>query len=299
MTSAATEQTVITQPGLYQMDAETYHADPVPGRSLSSTGARRIVQTCPAVFREYQLRPAPSRDVLDFGKAAHALVLGDGAELVVVHASTWRTKAAQQARTEARAAGKVPVLGLSDDPDEPSQWDTIQAMAAKIREHPVASKIFNPEHGKPEQALFWRDEHTGLWCRALLDWLPDQQGRRLIITDYKTARSANPPEFGRSVADYGYAQQADWYLTGAQQVLDADNAAFLFVVQEKTRPYVVTVTELDASAMAVGRFLNRRAINTYCECVTTGVWPGYSDSIALTSMPGWYLRQFEDDIPNL
>jgi len=39
----AEERTVIRRPGLYDLPEHIYHADPVPGGSLSSTGARRLL----------------------------------------------------------------------------------------------------------------------------------------------------------------------------------------------------------------------------------------------------------------
>lgn len=276
------------KPGVHPIPPEDYHSQTMRERYLSSTGIRLLTQTCPAVFRWQQLNAPEHKDVFDFGKAAHAIVLGDGPELVVVDAPDWRTKNAQLLRDTARAEGKAPVLT--------HEAEQILGMADALREHPLAGQIFNPDRGRPEQTLLWRDPPTGVWCRALIDWLPDPTGRRLILADYKTARSAKPEEFARAAKDYGYAQQADHYLTGVTELDLAERPAFVFVVQEKTPPYVVTVIELDATALAIGRFLNRRAITTYAECLATDRWPGYSDDVELTSLPAWYTRQFEDDI---
>jgi hypothetical protein len=52
----------ITKPGIYPgVPDEVYHADPVEGGSLSSTGARKILD-CPAKFKwERDTRPAQAR----------------------------------------------------------------------------------------------------------------------------------------------------------------------------------------------------------------------------------------------
>ena len=62
----------------------------------------------------------------------------------------------------------------------------------------------------------WQDE-SGVWCRALVDWLPDvAPGGRLIVADYKTAASADPDTWARAAASYGYHQQDAWYLAGVE-----------------------------------------------------------------------------------
>jgi hypothetical protein len=89
-------------------------------------------------------------------------------------------------------------------------------MAAALREHPVARALFDPDRGRPEQTLIWRDKRTGVMRRARLDWLPDPGAGRLIIPDYKTCASAEPAALARAVAAYGYHQQDDWYRAGAR-----------------------------------------------------------------------------------
>ena len=64
--------TVITEPGVYTMDEADYHADPVPGGSLSCSGAKKLL-ACPARFaydREHPPAPTPA---MELGTAAHKL----------------------------------------------------------------------------------------------------------------------------------------------------------------------------------------------------------------------------------
>jgi len=274
---------IITEPGIYEMTNEQYHTDPVPGGSLSSTGARRLLApSCPALFRHEQLHGQKPRRVFDFGTAAHGLVLGSGPELVQIKADNYRTAAAQDARDDARARGAVPLL--------PAEWQQVQDMAAALRAHPFAAGLFQPGAGQPEQSLFWTDPATGVWRRARLDWMPYATGRRLIVPDYKTAASAAPVELAKAVRNYGYHQQAAWYLDGVK-ALGGGDAAFVFVAQEKTAPYLVTVFELDEVSLQAGRVLNEQAIALYARCTATDEWPGYTDDIATISLPDWALKE--------
>jgi hypothetical protein len=274
---------VVDEPGIYDIDIDDYHRDPVPGGSLSSSSARKLLPpSCPAKFRWEQDHPGPtSKRHFDLGHAAHMLVLGAGPELVVIDAPNYKTKAAQAVQAEAHACGAVPLLT--------HEHDQVLAMAAAIRQHPIAGPLFDPEHGTPEISLIWQDGPTGIMRRARFDWLPHQyEGRRLIIPDYKTCRSADLTALSKAVNDHGYHLQARWYLDGAQALgLAGPDSAFVFVCQEKDPPYVVSIVELDSTALRIAEAKNRRAIQIYAYCTERNEWPAYHEAIALLSLPRW------------
>lgn len=276
----------IRMPGVYDIPADVYHRDPVDGGSLSASGARKLLPPhCPAVYRyEREHRPVPTRE-FSFGHAAHKLVLGVGPKLIVVNADNWRTKAAQEQRDAALAVGDTPILE--------ADYAIVLEMAAALRQHPIAGALFEPGTGAPEQALFWRDAETGIMCRAMLDWLRHKSTtRRFVVPDYKTAVSASPDRFEKAMWDYDYHRQAAWYLDGVKALgLDA-NPAFVFVVQEKTPPYLVSVFEPDALALQAGRYHNRQARIVYDECQASGRWPGYSTEVELISLPPWAQNKY-------
>lgn len=285
MTSTAPAMT----PGVYEISEEDYHRDPVPGRSLSSSGARKLLPpSCPALFRHELFNPPTPSKEFDLGHAAHRLVLGAGQDFVVVNKPDWKSSAARAARKEAHEAGCVPLLA--------HEHAQVRAMADALRRHPVAAGLFAPGRGLPEQTLIWQDGPSGIWRRARLDWLPHPTPNRMIIADYKTTRSAEPAAIQRAVHSYGYHCQASWYLDGVVELGLADAPAMVFVFQEKEPPYLVTLVELDSMALHVGRSLNRRAINLYRECVETDTWPGYSDEIALVTLPVWAENRFLQEI---
>jgi len=287
--TAAPRPVTVTEPGVYDMPDDAYHADPVPGGSLSSTGARRLLPpSCPALFAYERENGQPHREEWDLGKAAHKKVLGVGEEVVIIDAPDWRTKAARDARDQAYAEGKVPLL--------PPDAEVVEAMAAALQEHPFAGALLAGP-GQPEASLFWVDPETRINCRARLDWLPDpMEGRRLIVPDYKTCRSAAPDELQRAIYTYGYHQQGAWY-RGAVRALGIDgDPQFVLIAQEKTPPYLVTVAQPDPSAMRIGAHLNREALRVYRECTESGRWPGYTDDVAMISLPGWVERQYEMEL---
>jgi PDDEXK-like domain of unknown function (DUF3799) len=272
----------ITEPGVYDIPEDEYHADPVPGGSLSASGAKRILE-CPARFDHDRKIPPTPTTAMELGTAAHKLVLGVGQDLVRVDAENYRTKAAKDAAKAARAAGKVPLL--------PHEYSQAEAVAAAVLGHPVAGKLFQPGEGTPELSVFWVDEDYGIWRRARLDWLPHPWTRaRLIIPDLKTCESASPAAIARAVANYRYHIQAAQYVDAVKAACTTTGEpVFLLVFVETTPPYLVTVAQLDDAAMDAGRAAMAEACERFRDCNETGLWPGYTpeDDIALISLPAW------------
>ncbi|MFI2667894.1 PD-(D/E)XK nuclease-like domain-containing protein [Micromonospora carbonacea] len=286
-----TMPTVVTEPGLYpDMDDATYHGDPVPAGSLSSTGARKLLPpSCPAKFRWWLDNGDRPKDAFDLGHAAHLKVLSRGLDLAVVDAPDWRTKAAKEAKAAAYAAGQVPLLAVDHD--------RVEAMAAAVRRHHIAGPLLDPESGQPEMSAFWIDQDTGVWCRARYDFLRHPvPGRRRIVADYKTTPDASLEHIQRAIHRFGYHQQGAHYLDGAIALGAADDPAFVLVFQETEPPHVITVVQLDPVALRIGRDLNRQALATYAECQRTGVWPAYSDDIEPVALPTWVERQHTKEI---
>lgn len=286
----APEATVVTEPGVYDLDIDTYHADPVPAGSLSASGARLLLPpSTPAHYRhERDHGRAPKRE-WDLGHAAHTLVLGVGPDIAPVDAPDWRTKAAKEQAAEAREAGAVPLLR--------HEFDQMQAMADALRQHPVAGPLADPGNVHVEQSLFWQDEPTGVWRRSRPDILPRRLSSRgrLVLADYKTAISADTESVEKAMHRYGYYIQAANAVAGAQALGLADTVAYLLIVQERTPPHLVHVVEPDAGALRAGAIDMRRALEIYARCAEENVWPGYETEIEQVGLPTWAAREYEQE----
>lgn len=260
-------------PGLYRGLAEhIYHSDPTEHGSLSVTRAKILLaEGGPAKYRYLVDNPPAPSPVFDFGSAAHQLVLGGGADVQVIDEDSYRTKRAQEARDAAHAAGKTPILA--------SQWQQVCDMAEQLTQHEAALDILTS--GETEVSAFLIDPATGVMMRGRFDHISAYE-----IGDYKTTADASPTRFERAVWDYGYHIQAAWYRRLAAE-LGLGTLPFLFVAQEKTAPYLVSVFELDREYLAAGERAMRDALTVYQQCQTTGKWPGYSPNIITLSPPMW------------
>jgi hypothetical protein len=283
--------TNITQgypPGIHRMPAEVYHRDRT---AISSSGARKLLPPhgCPARFRYDQDHPeVPTRE-MDLGTAAHKLVLGIGPELVLLDADDYRKPSTRDERDYAREQGKLALL--------PHEYDQVQEMAGALHDHPTAAMLLEPGTGWPEQALFWSSLVPGpgpnqppveVRRKCLLDWLSTRRQAstgRLLVPDYKTAKSAEQSLWMKDAKKFGCHQQAAWNMGGIRALGIDDDPLFLFIVQEKKPPYLVSVIEMDSDAIMWGGELNEHALQIYRKCVLTGRWPSYSDDIILGHLP--------------
>jgi hypothetical protein len=279
---------VISGPGVYDMPEDVYHRDPVPGGSLSVSGAKKLLPpSCPAIFHYEREHPKPPSEAMELGTVAHKMVLGSGPGIVVVDAANWMTKAAKEQRDAARLAGKVPLLR--------KDFERAQVMADAVRAHPTAGALFSPGSGLPERSLFWEDPLTGVMLRSRLDWLRHPSGGRLIIVDLKFGASAEPGAVAKQIFNLRYFMQAAWYADGAAALGLHSCPDFLFVCVESGAPHLITIHQLTDDAMDAGRALNRLAIERYRDCMEAGVWPGYSEHpIELVDLPPWAYRQLEN-----
>lgn len=272
-------------PGVYDdLPEADYHADP----ALSTSGAKKLLPpNCPARFRWERENGRPPKREFDIGSAAHLAVLGRGWDLVVVDADDWRTKAARETREQAYAEGKCPILTR--------EKKAVDEMAVALRQHPLAAELLDPEHGRPEVSVFWHDDRHGIDRRCRFDFLRDaDDDGRLILVDYKSANSAEPGKFARSVFDFGYDLQDQFYRDGALAAGLAERVDFVFVVQEVAPPYLVTVCELSVEAQRIGRIKTDRACSVFADCTATDTWPSYTSEVALIQPPAWAAYQYEE-----
>jgi hypothetical protein len=160
------------------------------------------------------------------------------------------------------------------------QATALTEAAAKVLAHPRASAVL--AGAQKEVSVFKRRSLTSdLLLKGRLDGVTvDEQGLT-TIADIKTTDDASPDAFARAIAQWGYAQQAAFYmdLVGASY--------FLFIAVEKAAPYEVAVYCLDEESIALGRERNNRHLDLLELCLKTNEWAGYSQEIETITLPRW------------
>lgn len=275
---------LLNEPGAYDLPEPAYHLDPLRhlGGSLSSTTARKLLApSCPALAR-WTVDNPEFKDAYDLGSVTHRLILGSGCDIVEVPASSWSTNAAKDARTAARGQGKVALLT--------KDLARAQAMRDAVHADPLARAVLTMP-GAPERTLAWREDVDGepVWCRAMLDRWPDPTafgGASPVAVDLKTTDSVSDEHLTKTIWQYGYAQQRDFYVRGYTAVHGVV-PAFLFVFVQKDPPHLVRVVDLDIELERIGRERNDQALRIWQACRESGEWPGYGEDIALIGAPRW------------
>lgn len=135
----------------------------------------------------------------------------------------------------------------------------------------------------------YKDKVTGLTIpvKALLDIAPSknsQFGRMLL--DFKTTRCAAMRAWQRDCFQYGYAAQAAFHTDLYVAATDEDRCTWGHIVQENVPPFHVEKRILSSEFVDLGRGQYLSALALYCQCLSTGRWPGY---YAQTTIESWDL----------
>lgn len=238
-------------PGLvYDKDETDYHADQ---DSLSASGAKVLLGKRP---------PSPDSDALQFGRLVHHVLLephkldtyavlnpdeigvkADGSKAD----NPTATKAWKDAVFEAKRDG-LTVIGAP-------MLDKANALAAAVRAHPEAGRLLSAATGHEVSA--YADHPTGARVRARFDLIGPG-----FIADIKTARDADPENFGRAMHAFGYHISAANYLDIARaNGLDVERFDLICVEKEPTPggDYRVSVLEIHEDAIDQGRTLMAEA----------------------------------------
>jgi hypothetical protein len=263
------------------LSAADYHADPAEQPSLSASIANLLLTSSPkhAWTAHPRLNPDFKRTEdgkFDIGTVAHALLLNQHVDCLIVEADDWRTKAAQQAREQARSIGAIPILRKHHDAVLAMRLATTEQLANVD----VAPPLFTD--GKPEQTLIWQED--GVTCRARLDWLRDDH---TAIDDYKTtSASAHPERWTRTLYTIGADVQVAFYLRGARAALGSE-PAFRYVVQETSPPYALSVVSLSPAALELAQAKVDHALAVWKRCLADDDWPAYPERVCFAELPPW------------
>lgn len=279
----------ISEPGLYDIPADDYHADPCVTPSLSNSIAKLVITRSPAHAK--LAHPKLTLDIereekadLDIGTAIHAFLTKEDRAFAVLDVENFRTKAAQQARDDARAAGKIPL--------KTSDWEMVRNAAASVRPQLNASddlpQCFTPDWGTYEQTIVWREDN-GILCRARLDGL---SANRKWIVDPKTTEKADERSCENRIKDNHYDIQEAFYRRGIRKLFGF-NPEFRFIFIEKKPPYAIQIVALTPEKQQIAEMKVERAIDMWGWCLKNNRWPGYGKQTHYVAAKPWEVQEAE------
>lgn len=249
----------------------------------ASNSALNALSKCPAAL----FVKKEDTKAMAFGRAVHCYVIeGDSAfaEAFAVAPVYKRTNAGKALRAEFEAMNDGKEIITSED------MSTIIGIRASVMAHPVAAALL--KCGSSEVSAFFKlksAEGVEVECKSRFDFLPLNMP---VIVDLKTTEDASPEGFRRSVVNYGYHQQAAFYLDGINA---ADSGAepydsFAFIAVEKKEPYRCEVYTLSPEFIERGRSRYKRLLDEYAKIKSTGIAPAYlSAEVIELDAPGWLI----------
>lgn len=169
----------------------------------------------------------------------------------------------------------------------------VRLARVQMRAHGIGDPF---EGGENEVAMVWQG--GGVWNRAMADCL-DRENR--ILYDYKTcAGLAEPEGWVRTAMGHGIDLRAAHYLAGIEAITGQRGWRYRFIVQEKAPPHCLSVIELGAETLDIGRRKLGRAREMWRHCLDAGNWPGFSAEIAQVDPPAfhaekWLGREIRED----
>lgn len=255
------------KPGFYPVfSSHDYHADPCESPSLNYSTAKTIVQQSDWHAWKQHPRlggdPFTSQPKMDIGSIDHCLLLRQPVENVeVIDAKDYRKKEVQEARDNAKEAGKLVILKR--------QLDELYLALAPMRENLKKANV--DLSGYCESTIIWERDCL---CRTRLDHVSRDF---CTIVDIKCTEDANPQNIERHIVEMGYDIQAAAEIEAIETIHPELEGRVKFddVFIEMKPPYFVVVAHHSEGLLDLGRRRWGRAKRRWIECLRTDTWEGY------------------------
>lgn len=271
--------------GIVTESNRDYHGD------LTAISKSRLanMSVCPQYFKWYDETPQEKSNDLVIGSAFHKLLLEREdfySEFAVMPLEIdRRTKIGKEAYAQF----------LQDNQDKDiitqSDFEMIWDMCESVLSNKYSSQLLKGTH---EQSMYFTDDFTEVRCKIRPDCYK-VVGDKVIITDFKSCKSAVAEDFMKDIVKYHYDLQAYMYRYGVSKTLGVpiENISFVFVCVEKKAPYLMAMYEVTQDIFDRGEMLFRKYIGMYRECLDTNNWYGYNgftNSPMTIGLPNWITK---------
>lgn len=297
---------VITENGVYSMvPIETYHRETslFDGFSISSSSLRTVLRRpleywYASPYNPKAVEPEGSK-ALDFGKAAHMLLLGEEgfSERYALRPDQYEDEKGNWKPWSGNSNVCKAWLKTQEEANRSvitkTEIDHIKNIAEALsQKEAIRLGILN---GRIERSIFAK--RNGIWLKNRPDVIPNDGGD---FVDLKTAASVDDDSLSKAIFAHGYHIQAGFTRMVVREVLGEEAfASFTFVFVEKTAPYDVRVVTLKDADIDLGEAQARIALDTLERCIRLNEWPGYDghdQHISYVEMPTWARNRVEEQI---
>lgn len=258
-----------------------YRYEELPGTNISSL---KVLRKSPKHYRHYLENGRKATRALELGTAAHIAILEP--ERFLKEFALWDKKD-DEGKTKARRGAEWKAFESANESKtiiRSDEYDLAIAIKDAVRADRVAMKYL--AFGKPEVALTWNDEHTGMACKGRLDWLTEADGGPCIV-DLKGTRDPNPIWFSRDCARLDYHLQMAFY-GDAIEAITGEVPRVVVVAVEMAPPHDVVTYIVPEEVIEIGRDAYRQLLETLKDCTARNQWLGYGNGEEKTlTLPAW------------
>jgi hypothetical protein len=215
-------------------------------------------------------------------KATRAMGLGTG-----THASVFEPErfAREYVVWDGDRRGKAYDAFCEQHPNEAilkrTEYELCCGMRDAARSHPVAGPLLTPP-GEAEKVWLWKDEQTGLACKARTDWW-----RPGLLADLKTSADIDARRFASTVYRLGYHIQAAHYRDALRANGIANPPPFTIIAVESSPPHDVAVFEIDDDFLWAGEVECADLMARVSASRLTHLYPGRYPEKTPLSLPAW------------
>lgn len=271
----------IFEPGIYQISNDRYHASEGLSRSKLWT-FKQLPQKYWYEYLSGQYERPKATEAFYMGSLVHTLVLEPelfGEEYYLMPKINRTTKQGKldyaQALEDAQGRNLINV----------EDYSIAKAMSQSLAKNETVSELMN--QAKIEHSIYWKDERTGLICKARPDvW------NHPIMGDLKTVKDASYRGFQLSALKDGYFLQAAMMYEACKSI-GMPFEKFVFFCVEKKPPYSVALYMLDDEALQYGIDLFHKLLANYADCLANNEWPDHG--IQMLMIPKYATMELEND----
>ena len=167
-----------------------------------------------------------------------------------------------------------------------NEYETIMNMKAEIYNNDYAFNIISAKDNEFEKIIMWHDKKYKVKCKAKIDCITKNN----IIFDFKTTKDGSYSAFSKSIGNYKYYMQGAFYCDGLTIFNNKEYKDFVFFVQEKEPPYLISYYALNPFDMEYGRKEYKELLNHYKYCLDNNEWNGYPNKIITCDMPPYFKK---------
>ncbi len=184
-------------------------------------------------------------------------------------------------------------------------WDCAHLAYKAFLERQEATDWIDHANGLSELSIIAECPHTGMIVRCRPDFtllLPVMDNLRYppLMVDVKSANSASPEKFARSIGDFGYHLQQAFYEYVFKLATGTAPFDFGFVVAEFEKASIVETIKIDKATMKLTRASLIPALKKLKHCYDVNQWAGYtSGGVTELSVAPWALKRLPVDMTEL